>query len=573
MTEIASQPLTDGTQPDSTQPWLEHYPEGVPHTIEIPNTAIYEFLEESSKNYPNNTALEFLGFEMTYAELQQAVNKFAASLQASGIQAGDRVAIMLPNCPQTVISFFAINKLGGVVVNVNPLYKGRYLKHLITDSGAKTLIIIDRVLEAYEEIEADVDLSQVIITGVHDYLPSVKKMLYPLLARIKKEWVTVAKKPHYKSFTDFAQGNDSLTEGQAKSADLALLQYTGGTTGLPKGAMLSNRNIVANVNQIKAWDPEGVVGEEIAVLVIPFFHVYGMTVGMIYTILAAGKMVLLPRFETEQVMQAIQKHRPTLFPGIPTMYVAINNHPKVSKYDLSSIRTCLSGAAALPPEVKRKFESITGGKLVEGYGLTETSPVSTSNTPIGEQLAGSIGMPIPGVDVKIINEDWKELPVGEIGELVIKGPNVMMGYWQNEEATTKSIQNDWFATGDMARMDENGFFYIADRKKDMIIAGGYNIYPREVEDVLYEHPAVQEVAVIGVADEYRGETVKAFLVLKEDATVSEAELAAFCKENMASYKAPKLFEFREDLPKSLVGKILRRELVEEEKAKAAAANA
>ncbi len=565
MTEIASQPLTDGTHP-----WLEHYPEAVPHTIDIPNIAIYEILEQSAKEFPNNTVLEFLGFEMTYGELQEAVNQFAASLQASGVKAGDRVALMLPNCPQTVISFFAINKLGAVVVNINPLYKGRYLKHLLNDSGAKTLIIIDRVLDAYEEIATDVDLSQVIITQIHDYLPTVKKLLYPLVARIKKEWVTVVQKPNYKKFNDFAQGNGSLETGQAKSEELALLQYTGGTTGLPKGAMLSNRNIVANVNQIRAWDPEGEIANEVSVLVIPFFHVYGMTVGMIYNMLVAGKMILLPRFETEQVMQAIQKHRPTLFPGIPTMYVAINNHPKVSNFDLSSIRTCLSGAAALPPEVKRKFESLTGSKVCEGYGLTETSPVSTSNTPIGEQLAGSIGMPISNVNVKIIDENWKELPVGEIGELVIQGPNVMMGYWQNEEATAKSIQNNWFATGDMARMDENGFFYIADRKKDMIIAGGYNIYPREVEDVLYEHPAVQEVAVIGVADEYRGETVKAFIILKEDVTVNEEELSAFCKENMASYKTPKLFEFRDELPKSLVGKILRRELVEEEKAKAAA---
>lgn len=566
MSEIASQPLIDGKRP-----WLEHYPEGVPHTIELPEHPIYQFLEDSSKNYPNHSAIEFLGYEMTYGQLQDAVDRFAASLEASGVAEGDRVAIMLPNCPQMVISFFAVNKLGAVVVNVNPLYKGRFLKHLLMDSGAKTLIIIDRVLEAYEGIADDVVLDQVIITGVQDYLPGVKKMLYPLIARMRKEWVSVAPKANYKRFADMAANSTKLSQGKAKAQDLALLQYTGGTTGLPKGAMLSNQNIVSNVHQVTNWDPGGQVGEEVALLVIPFFHVYGMTVGMIYAMYAASKMILLPRFETEQVMQNIQKHKATLFPGIPTMYVAINNHPKVSQYDLSSIRICLSGAAALPPEVKRKFEDTTGGILCEGYGLTETSPVSTSNTPVGEQIAGSIGMPLPNVDIKILDEDWNELPVGEIGELAIKGPNVMMGYWNNEEATAKVIKDDWFATGDMARMDEDGYFYIADRKKDMIIAGGYNIYPREVEDVLYEHPAVQEVAVIGVADEYRGETVKAFIILKEDISATEEELSAFCKENMASYKTPKLFEFRDELPKSLVGKILRRELVEEEKAKAAKA--
>jgi long-chain acyl-CoA synthetase len=350
------------------------------------------------------------------------------------------------------------------------------------------------------------------------------------------------------------------------SDDVALLQYTGGTTGVSKGVMLTHQNLVANAMQCKSWFPEISIGNERLLAVLPFFHSFGMTTSMNCPILVAATMILVPRFNTKEILSLIEKYKPTLFPGVPTMYVAINNYPDVSKYDLSSVKFCISGAAPLPLEVLQEFEQLTGGTLREGYGLTESSPVTHCNPLEGMVKEGSIGIPFPDTECKIVDVDTgeKELEVNEIGELCIRGPQVMTGYWNMPEETKCTIRKEWLYTGDIAKVDEDGYFYIVDRKKDMIIASGYNIYPRDIEEVLYEHPKVKEAVVAGIPDEYRGETVKAYVVLKEGVTASEEEIIQFCRENMAKYKVPTAVAFRDDLPKTIVGKMLRRELVEEE---------
>jgi long-chain acyl-CoA synthetase len=555
--------------------WFHHYEEGVPKTIEVPEAPIYSLLERSVREHPDSVALEFLGFEMSYRALGEAVDNLAASLAQLGVGKGDRVAIMLPNCPQMVMSFFAVNKAGGVIVNVNPLYTARELRQQLKDAGAETLILLDKFFPVYREAATDMPVERVIVTGVQDYLPFPKNLLYPLLARAKREWTSVARDAHIHPFKPLAGAPalevkaPDVKAPEVKAEDLALLQYTGGTTGAPKGAMLSNRNIVANVLMIRAWNSDYKDAGETALLVIPFFHVYGMAVGMGLAVQSAAKMVLLPRFETKAVLEAIQKHKPTVFPGVPTMYVALNNYPEVTKYDLTSIRTCISGAAALPREVKERFEALTGAQLVEGYGLTEASPVTHTNPLKGRQVTGSIGVPLPSVEAKVVDEEGVEVAHGEVGELLVKGPNVMMGYWQRPEETAAAFKDGWLYTGDMAARDEEGYFYIRDRKKDLIICGGFNVYPREVEEVLYMHSSVQEAAVIGVPDAYRGETVKAFVVLKQGHEADAAAIIAFCEENLAAYKVPKSIEFRDALPKTLIGKILRRKLAEEEQEKRA----
>ncbi len=549
-------------------PWYKQYAPGVPHTVEVSEGPIYQLFDESVAKFPKHVAIDFLGYEMSYSQLDDAVNRFANGLQKIGVNPGDRVALMLPNSPQMVIGFFAVNKIGGVIVNVNPLYTAHELHHQLNDAGAETLVMLDRFFPVYREIASDVTVKRIVVTGIQDYLPFPKNLLYPLLARIKKEWVDVKIEQNIYRFKHLLERYGPEPEYvEIRGEDLALLQYTGGTTGVSKGAMLSNRNIVSNILMVRSWDRGLKDGKDCFLLVIPFFHVYGMTVGMGTAVQSAAKMVLLPRFETRSVLEAIDKHKPTMFPGIPTMYVAVNNYPGVSKYDLSSIRTCISGAAPLPAEVKARFEELSGAELVEGYGLTEASPVTHANPIGGKNITGAIGLPLPGVEAKVVDEQGQDLPVGEIGEIAVKGPNVMMGYWQRPEETANVIKDGWLLTGDMARVDEEGYFYIADRKKDMIVASGYNIYPREIEEVLYTHPAIQEAAVIGVPDAYRGETVKAFVTLKADTSATAEDIIGFCKERLAVYKVPKQLEFRDNLPKSLVGKILRRELAKEEKEK------
>jgi long-chain acyl-CoA synthetase len=550
----------------SPKPWLAHYDPGVPHEVEVPSIPLWRFLEDSARRFPNQVALEFLGKTLTYQELWDKSRRFAQGLRELGVKPGDRVAIMLPNTPQFVIAFFGTLMAGGVGVNVNPLYTPRELRHQLQDAGAETLVILDHLLPRFLEVERETPVKRVVVTGIKDFLPFPKNLLYPLKAKKDKLPLGFPKREGFYAFQSLLQ-HPPTTPHASDPEDLALLQYTGGTTGISKGAMLTHRNLVANVLQIDAWDStaKDLLGKGVMLGALPFFHVYGMTVAMNYGLYSGYKIVLLPRPEIHAVVEAIEKHGVTHFPGVPTLYVAFNNFPGIEKRNVKSIRICLSGAAPLPVEVAKRFEEITGARLLEGYGLSEASPVTHSNPVLGPIKKGSIGMPLPSVEAKVVDEEGKEVPLGEVGELIVKGPNVMKGYWNRPEETQKALKDGWLFTGDLARMDEDGYFYIVDRKKDMIIAGGYNIYPREVEEVLYGHEAVQEAAVVGVPDPYRGETVAAFIVLKGDyrGKVMEKDIEAFCRENLAAYKVPRIIQFRDSLPKSSVGKILRRELRDE----------
>ncbi|RIH89574.1 long-chain-fatty-acid--CoA ligase [Calidithermus roseus] len=547
------------------KPWLAHYDPGVPEHITYPEVPLWRLLEQSAQKYPDNVALEFMGYTLKYEQLWESVRRFGQALRSLGMQEGERVAIMLPNCPQFVIAFYGTLTAGGICVNVNPLYTPRELKHQLNDSGAETLVILDMLWPRYAEIAGDVGVKRVITTGIQDYLPFPKNLLFPIKARREKRWVSLPPDPKRHSFKTLLKNNPPIEHPHnSKPDDVALLQYTGGTTGLAKGAMLSHRNLVANTYQAIAWYPvKELEGKGVMLGAIPFFHVYGMTVAMNYGIAEGYKIVLLPRPEVKPCVEAIEKHSVTHFPGVPTLYVGFNNFPGIERRKVGTVKVCISGSAALPVEVARRFEELTGGKLVEGYGLTEASPCTHCNPVMGKRKMGSIGLPMSGVEAKIVGPDLQEMPPGEIGELAIRGPNVMLGYWNRPEETAKAIVIDWLLTGDIARMDEEGYFYIVDRKKDMIIAGGYNVYPREVEEVLYAHPAVQEAAVIGVPDAYRGETVAAYVVLKPGQSVTQEELDRYCRANLAAYKVPRIYEFRESLPKSMVGKVLKRELREQ----------
>ncbi len=551
------------------RPWYAFYDEGVPREVEYPEVPLFELMRRTAEESPDKPAIDFLGYKMSFGQLWQQTRSFARALQDLGVKPGDRVSIMLPNTPQFVIAFYGTLLAGAVAVNTNPLYTPRELSHQLRDSGAETLVILDLLWPRYTEIAGEVPVKNVITTGIQDYLPFPKNWLFPLKAKKEGTWVNLPQQENRHDWRKITKTAPEPNVPQIAADDLALLQYTGGTTGVSKGAMLSHRNLISNVYQIDAWEPGQVWKNGVMLSVIPFFHVYGMTVSMNYSVMRGMKMVLLPRFDIAEVVTAIEKHQVTHFPGVPTMYVAFNTFPGIEKRNIRSVKVCLSGAAPLPVEVANKFEELTGAKLVEGYGLTEAAPVTHCNPLYGKRKVGSIGLPFPSVDAYAADPEGKELPPGEVGELVLKGPNVMLGYWNRPEETAQTLKDGWLFTGDVARMDEEGYFYIVDRKKDMIIAGGYNIYPREVEEVLYQHPAVKEAAVVGVPDAYRGETVKAFLVLKEgyEGEVGEDELKAFARERLAAYKVPKLWEFREELPKTAVGKILRRLLRAEEESR------
>lgn len=551
--------------------WLEHYPDEIAKTLSYDEKPLFYYLEEAVRQHPEKKAIHFLGKEMTYRELYESALKLANELKKLGLQKGDRAAVMLPNCPQNVISYYAILFVGGVVVQTNPLYTERELEHQLADAGAKIIICLDLVYPRVMKVKDKTKLEHVIVTGVKDYLPFPKNVLYPIVQKKQQKGLIV--NIHYNDSTH--RFVSLLKKGVAQDIDvsinpkedIALLQYTGGTTGLAKGVMLTHYNLVANTQQCRAWLYKSKTGEERILAILPFFHVYGMTVVMNLSIMMMSEMILMPQFNPEDVLKVIQKQKPTLFPGAPTMYIGLLNHPDIEKYDLSSINACISGSAPLPVEVQQKFEEITKGRLVEGYGLTEASPVTHANFIWGERVKGSIGVPWPDTNSAILRPDGSTAEINEIGELAVKGPQVMKGYWNRPEETDEVLKDGWLYTGDMGYMDENGYFYIVDRKKDMIIAGGYNIYPREVEEVLYENECVQEAVVVGVPDKYRGETVKAFIVLKEGKQCTEEELDKYCRKHLAAYKVPRLYEFRKELPKTAIGKILRRNLVEEEKKK------
>jgi long-chain acyl-CoA synthetase len=565
------------------KPWLKEYDSGVPATIDYPKVPLYQFLLDSAAKYPDRPVLIFgnvveplgnalMDTAMTYSQLLELTRRFAAALQKLGVQKGDRVAVHLPNCPQFVIAYYATLMAGGIVVPCNPQYVPRELKHQFADSGAKVAITLSLTYPLVKQVRSETQLEHVVVTNIKEYFPSLLKFLFGLAVEKKEgHYQDISGDANTYWFQDLlAQAPGSPEPVEVRPEDTGVLMYTGGTTGISKGAQLTHRNLVANAVQVRWWMVASKEGQEIMMTALPLFHSYAMTVCMNQTIYLGGRMILIPNPRVlDHVLKSINKHRPTLFPGVPAMYVSITNHPDIGKYDVSSIRACISGAAGLPPEVQEGFEKLTGGKLVEGYGLSEATPVTHCNPIYGKRKEGSwIGIPFPDTMATIMDIETgeRELEVGEIGELCIQGPQVMKGYWNMPTETANALRDGWLHTGDIARMDTDGFFQIVDRKKDMILGtGGYNIYPREVEDVLYEHPKILEAAVAGIpVGTEKGERVKAYVVLKPGQTATEEEIIEYCRENMAYYKVPKYVEFRDELPKTMVGKILRRVLIEEE---------
>jgi len=539
--------------------WLESYDYYVPESIRYPKIPLYQLLEMTCVKYDESVATIFFDQQMTYGQIRDQVRRLATALKGMGVQKGDRVALMLPNSPQFIISYYGVLEAGGTVVNISPLHVERELEYEFNDSGSETLIYLDLFDERIQAVKGKSPLKRIIASSITDYMetpadPNVEKVegtyyLKEVIAGAEPEVPDVDIDP---------------------TSDLAALQYTGGTTGLPKGVMLTHRNLLANAMQCALWAKEFTEpGNDVYLDVIPFFHSYGQTVGMNNAILNAATMVLIPQFEINMMLQAIKKYQPNFFPGVPTLYVAILSHPEALDYGVDKLRLCNSGSAPIPIEVIKQFSHISGGIFCEGYGLSEASPVTHSNPIVGMKKVGSIGIPFPDTEAKIVDVETgtKELGINEPGELIIRGPQVMKGYWEKPEETATTLKDGWLYTGDVGTMDEDGYFYIVDRKKDMIIAGGFNIYPREVDEVLYEHPKVQEAVTVGIPDEYRGETVKVYIVLKEGMECTEDEIITYCRERLAAYKAPRLVEFRAELPKTMVGKILRRSLREEEIAK------
>jgi long-chain acyl-CoA synthetase len=565
------------------KPWLKEYDSGVPATIDYPQVPLHQFLLDTAAKYPNKTALVFgnvveplgnalMDAPMTYSQLLEQTQRFAAALQELGVEKGDRVAIWLPNCPQFVIAYYATLMVGGIVVPCNPSYVAREIRHQLNDSGAKVAIVLSLVYPTMKQVRSETQVEKAIVANIKEYFPGLLKFLFTL-AKEKKEGhlQDISGDADTYWFQDLlAQAPAKPRPVEVKPEDTGVLMYTGGTTGVSKGAQLTHRNLVANALQVRSWMSDSIEGEEVMMAALPLYHSYSMTVSMNHTVYLAGKIILIPDPRIlDHVLKSITKHKATLFPGVPALYVSITNYRDINKYDVSSIRACISGAAGLPPEVQEGFERLTGGKLVEGYGLSEATPVTHCNPIYGKRKEGSwIGIPFPDTDSVVMDLETGErlLQTGEIGELCIRGPQVMKGYWNMPTETANSLQGGWLHTGDIARMDTDGFFQIVDRKKDMILGtGGFNIYPREVEDVLYEHPKVLEAAVAGVPlGQEKGERVKAYIVLKPGQTATEEEIIQYCRDNLAYYKVPKFVEFRDELPKTMVGKILRRVLVEEE---------
>jgi long-chain acyl-CoA synthetase len=553
------------------KPWLESYEPGVPAVLEVPDMPVHNLLEKAASEHPEQAAIIFKGRSVKYHELNQLADAIASALSANGFQKGDRAVIYMPNIPQFVISYFGILKAGGIIIATNPLYSERELEHQLADCEAETVFVMSSYYEKLKRVQekGHTKIKRIIVTNVKEYLPWHMGLLFTL-AKERKEGHRVAIRPGDISFQDFlASGQQAPSpDVTVGPGDIALLQYTGGTTGLSKGAIGLHSGLVANTVAIRTWLTGCREGKEVMLTAIPLFHSFGMIVAMNFGIMIGGTLILIPDpRDQKDLLGSINKYRPTIFPGVPAMYVAINNNPDVAagKYDIHSIEVCVSGSAPLLLETKQRFEELSGGTLVEGFGLTEAHVVTHANPLHGENRAGSIGLPLPGIECRIVDAEKgePEMPVGEIGELVIKGPSIMQGYWQMPTETANTLRDGWLYTGDIARMDSDGYFYIEDRKKDMIIAGGYNIYPREVEEVLATNPAVLEVAVAGVADPKRGETVKAWIVKKPGDMTSEEEIITWSKDHLAKYKYPRLIEFRDELPRTTVGKVLKRELVDE----------
>jgi long-chain acyl-CoA synthetase len=536
---------------DRSKLWFNAWPADVPKSIKYPTVTLQEILQRTAEKYPDKVAIAYSEKEITYAQLDLLSNRFANALASLGVEKSDQVALFLPNIPQFVIAYFGVLKAGAVVTAISPLHREREVEYQLNDSGAQTIIALDSLYSIVEKVREKTKLKNVILTGLDEY------------GSENSNPVDIPNTLSFKQLTEKATQNPPEVQFDP-DLDLAALQYTGGTTGTAKGAILTHTNLVSNALAFATWI-KGAETKEIFLTALPLFHIYGMTTSMTVPISLAAKMVLLPKFDPAKALETIQNHKVTVFCGVPTMYAILLANPELGRYDLTSIRVCISGASPLPPQVQKKFMQITGGFLAEGYGLTEASPV-THCTPVDKSMktvkVGSIGLPLPDTEARIVDLDTgeKTLAQGETGELAVKGPQVMKGYWQKPDETALVLRDGWLLTGDIARMDQDGYFYITDRKKDLIKYKDYSVYPREIEDVLYEHPAVKLCAVVGKADSVVGEFPKAYIVLKDGAVVSAKEIAAFVNDKVAPYKAIREVEFRKELPISGAGKVLRREL-------------
>ena len=553
------------------RPWLKSYPPGIVWDASFSAHPVTRLLDDAVERFAERPCLDFLGKTSTYGEIGDLVQRAAKGFAALGVRPGVRVGLMLPNTPYYVIAYFGVLRAGGTVVNINPLYVEREIRHLIADAGCGIVVTLDLKLiyDVLERLRDGNPLKTLVVCPMADILPFPKDMLYRALhRRDQAEFVADGAHVAFAALVD----NDGRFEPPAIDSirDVAVLQYTGGTTGMPKGAMLSHTNLVANVRQCLAWFPEFRPGEERTLAVLPFFHVFAMTVVMNLSIAAGAEIVLLPRFDLKELLKTIHHKRPTSFPGVPTLFTAINNAKHLDRYDLTSIRSCISGGAPLPVEVKTQFEALTGCTLVEGYGLSETSPVVACNPLKGVNKPGSVGPPMPGTEIDIVSVDEPThvLGPGERGEVRVRGPQVMLGYWAQPEATADVLRDGAIRTGDIGYLDADGYLFLVDRIKDVVIAGGYKIYPRLVEEAIFQHPQVRECIVIGVPDRYRGQTVKAFVVVREGERLAADDLIAFLKERLSPIEMPKLIEFRESLPRTLIGKPSKRALEQEEAAHA-----
>jgi long-chain acyl-CoA synthetase len=555
------------------RPWLKNYDTGVPHHLNYPPVSLLTLFDQTADKYPDMPCTIFKGAKISYREMSDLTDRLAAGLAELGVKKGDRVGLFMPNTPQFVLAYYAILKLGAVVVATNPLYSAREIKHQANDAGIEVMLVMSNFYRTIKAVQPETRLKTLVVTNLKESLPPVLALLFTL-TREKKGGFRVQLEEGDVWMQELITRHSPADRPQVEVGpeDTALLQYSGGTTGISKGAIAMHRNLVANSLQIGAWVHTAQPGQEVMLMAIPLFHVYGMVAGMLLAINIGAGMVMVPNpRDLKDVLTNIQKYKATLFPGVPTLYNAINNHPDVlaRKYNLGSIKACISGSAPLLRETKDKFEALTGGKLFEGYGLSEAPTATHCNPLLGENRAGSIGLPLPDVECRIVSLDdqMTVLDTGEIGELVIRGPQVFKGYHNMPTETLNTLREGWLYTGDIARMDEDGYFYIVDRKKELIKPGGYQVWPREVEEVISAHPKVLEAGVAGVPDPYRGETVKAWVVARPGESLSEADIKDWCRERLAKYKVPTLVEFRSELPKTTVGKILRRELVREHKEK------
>ena len=547
--------------------WHKSYASGVKKALEYEKVTLSQALTRSAQNFPDHIALNYMGKKVTFKELDGLVNAFARALQEMGIQPGDKVALCLPNIPQAIIANYAVFRIGAVAVQNNPLYTERELQYQLNDSESRIIITLTLLIPRIQKIKADTKIEKIIGCHINSYLPFPKKQLFPYVKKDMYRKVEPAENVYvFKDLIDRYSTNP--VEDQSKWDELVNLLYTGGTTGVSKGVMQSNAIISSNVQQFAAWFPELNSGEEVLVGNYPVFHAAGFATTNLM-IWKAWQHLMVPRPDAKINVDLIKKYRPTFVPGVPTMFVGMLADPEFRKLDFSSVKGFFSGAAPLAADTIRDLKELTGSTMCEVYGSAETAPFATVTPWGGEVKPGTVGIPIPDTDVKIVDitDPDKELERGEEGEIAIKGPQIMMGYYNKPEETANVMNGDWYLSGDIGKFDEDGYLSVVDRKKDMIIAGGYNIYPVELDDVLMGHPKILEACTIGLPHEYRGETVKAFIVAKEGQELTEDEVITYCKENLAAYKVPKIFEFIDELPKSAVGKILRRKLKDMEMAK------